>query len=72
WPDDVVTLLPEADTIDFVEMDENEKVCVVRSFPQRAVFEAMGLEPEADLVPPRYCVKRWPDARLLERVAEME
>ena len=69
WPDDVVTLLPEADTIDFVEMDKNEKIRVVHSLPQRAVFEAMGLEPEADLVPPRYYVARWPDTRLLERLA---
>ncbi len=75
WGEDVEYLLPQADYVHFVRMDEDGEVDVDCTVPFDAVVEIVGLVPLPGLNPPRFEARRWPDeatlARLRERAVEL-
>lgn len=68
WTDGISQLLPAAEFVSFVRVEDDGKGGVVGDVPWSAVAELVDLRPEPLLVPIRYRVDGWPPPDVMERL----
>ena len=68
WTDGISQLLPAAEFVSFVRVEDDGKGGVAGDVPWSAVGELVDLRPEPLVVPIRYRVDGWPPPDVMERL----
>ncbi|QLY32854.1 hypothetical protein [Nocardia huaxiensis] len=69
WCHGTASLLPDADYLDFCEVDSNGQITGSITAPLRLAVETLGLAPVPGLWPRRFEAREWPDDATLAQLA---